>query len=132
MEFSKELIEVFDYLGEKIGVVIDWTNDNVMTYLQDLLGRYVNYEIATSIVYILAGFLLLIVSTICWRKFGKVYEKCQKENDYDGCIIVALIGLIALAFAIYLIGSEVFDIIRCVYLPELQLYKYATSLIESQ
>lgn len=30
MEFSKELIQVFDYIGEKVGIVIDWGSEIVV------------------------------------------------------------------------------------------------------
>ena len=36
MKVSKEIIEVLDYIGEKIGVTIDWTSDNVIPYVKEL------------------------------------------------------------------------------------------------
>lgn len=130
MEFSKELIEVFDYLGEKIGIVVDWTNDNVMTYLQDLLGRYVNYEIATSIVWMIAGLLLLIISFICYKRYGKAYQRYTQDDDYDECGWMIIIGVVSLLLGVLVIGTQVFDIIKCVYLPELKIYEYITYLAE--
>lgn len=33
---NDEIIKVFDYIGDKLGIVIDWTQQNIQPYLQDL------------------------------------------------------------------------------------------------
>lgn len=32
MKISKEIIEVLDYIGSKVGITIDWTAENVIPY----------------------------------------------------------------------------------------------------
>ena len=46
---SEEVIKILDALTEKFGLAIDWTSANVLPYLQQLCGKYVTYEIATSV-----------------------------------------------------------------------------------
>lgn len=39
---SEEIIKVIDELGKRFGIVIDWSNQNIIPYLQELLkGLYV-------------------------------------------------------------------------------------------
>ena len=40
MKFSDEFIKVIDALGKKIGIVIDWTSENIMPYIVDLFERW--------------------------------------------------------------------------------------------
>ena len=131
MKFSEELIEILEYLGNKIGIVVDWTSSNVMSYLQDFLSRYVNYEIVTSTVWLIVGLILLAISLICYKRYGKAYQRYQESNNYDECGWTIVVGVISLVVGILLIGTQVFDIIKCVYLPELKMYEYISSLIES-
>ena len=49
MTVSSEIIEVLDYLGEKFGIAIDWTSNNVLPYLQALVDKFIKWEISTSI-----------------------------------------------------------------------------------
>ena len=50
---SAQIIEILDYLGQKLGMTIDWTSANVMPYVQDLFARFISWEIATSTVWII-------------------------------------------------------------------------------
>jgi hypothetical protein len=43
MDISNEIIEVLDHLSEKFGVVINWSSENVMPYVQELCGKYINW-----------------------------------------------------------------------------------------
>ena len=97
---SEEVIKVLDALAEKFGIAIDWTSANVFPYLQQLCGKYVRYEIVTSIVWMLVGICLLFIgkyvigkAKYCWGKYKEDWH-----SDYDmatiglgilaGCVIV--------------------------------------------
>ena len=45
MTFSEQLIHLIDELAKRIGIVIDWTNANVMPYLIDLITRYGQFHL---------------------------------------------------------------------------------------
>lgn len=131
MKFSEEIISVFDYLGEKMGVAIDWTSSNVQPYLEELFSRYINWEIATSVTWIIVGFILLIIAIYCLRKFKLAYEDSSKKDYYDDSYLPWLVFLIISSLtSIPTILTQVFDIVRCIYLPELQLYNYLTALMQ--
>ncbi len=61
MEFSEQIIKILDNLSDKVGMTIDWSNTNVIPYLQTLTNRYINYEVVTSIFWITIGVIVIIL-----------------------------------------------------------------------
>lgn len=77
---SEEVIKILDALAEKFGLAIDWTSANVLPYLQQLCGKYVTYEIATSVVWILIGICLLFVGKYVIEKQNSVGRSMKKTH----------------------------------------------------
>lgn len=140
MKASDQIIEVLDYLGEKLGISIDWTSENILPYIQTLCGKYINWEIATSIVWLIVGIVFIILSVICFKYFIKYakqyeqykedrdkYEKYYDSNDYAGSFLIIFFCLLVIGICVS--GCQIFDIIKCIYLPELQIYEYINTLI---
>ena len=46
---SEEIIKALDDLGDRFGIAIDWTSENVLPYLQNLMDRFITYNIAMNI-----------------------------------------------------------------------------------
>ena len=59
---SEEIIKVFDYIGEKLNITIDYTQKNIQPYLEDLWNRYITYEIIVNSLQFVGS---LIVTLIC-------------------------------------------------------------------
>ena len=57
---STQIIEVLNDICEKFGVAVDWTSKNVQPYLKELMMKCVNYKLATVIVWLVVGIILLI------------------------------------------------------------------------
>lgn len=123
MQVSDQIIEVLNYLGEKLGVTIDWTSENVLPYIQTLCGKYINWEIATSIVWIVIGLILIILAIISF--------KGAKDPDIYDEGFLYMVFVILLLFGIVMILCQIFDIIKCIYIPELQIYEYIKSLMRT-
>lgn len=117
---SDEIIKLLDDLGQRFGIAIDWSSQNIMPYLQDLMSRYIDYEVMTSIAWIVIGAILLIG--------GIVFTIIFVKNGYD-CAPLISIG-IAIGGAV-LIGVQVFDIITCYTIPEKVIIEYINSLLSS-
>ena len=108
MQISKEIIEVLDYLGSKVGLTIDWTSENVLPYIQQLCDKFISWEIATSIVWIVIAVLSVIVVAIL-----------TKVSYGDGfCVIFISI------VAVIIIGCQTFDIVECKTFPEKTIFEY--------
>lgn len=92
---SEEVIKVLDALAEKFGIAIDWTSANVLPYLQQLCGKYVRYEIVTSIVWMLIGICLLLVGKQIAEKSKEYWEKYRKDKWSDYILTSLILGVIA-------------------------------------
>lgn len=126
MEFSKEVIEIFDYIGEKFGIAIDWSSENVVPYIKELCQKFINWEIATSAAWI-AICVIIIVTYLCVLRLLK---KPQNKDfyDFDCKALMFGIGLIVFGMSVVICTTQSFDIIKCICFPELKIYEYISSL----
>lgn len=117
---SKEIIEVLDALSDRLGMSIDWTQNNIIPYLQEISSKYVNYEIATSIVWIVVGVLFLVAAIWAVKKVIEVNNDTSIDEDVTALLVCVLVVLaVALsATGIITILEQVFDIITCYTFPE--------------
>ena len=118
MTISSEIIEVLDYLGEKFGIAIDWTSNNVLPYLQTLVDKFIKWEISTSIVWIIIA-AFVIVAMIVLINLKGIRE--INEETY-GMLWIPIIALIIVSFIVICI--QIFDIIECNIFPEKALYDF--------
>ena len=123
MTVSSEIIEVLDYLGEKFGIAIDWTSNNVLPYLQALVDKFIKWEIFTSILWIaIAAFIIVMTITLMnLKRFREINE------ETDGMLWV-LAGLLILGFFV-VICVQIFDIIECNVFPEKVLYDFIKTML---
>lgn len=126
---SNEIIKVLDDLAQKFGIVIDWTSQNVMPYLQELMGRFIKYKIATDIIGIIVGVVMFILSIILFKKINE-WRKSNSFNidytdDYVLLYILGIFGIVCLfAGAIVIILCYANGIIQSIFIPELTVIKY--------
>ena len=133
MTASEQVISVLDALCEKFGIVIDWTQQNILPYVQELMAKYIMYEIVTSIMWCLIPVLLGVAVYI---SFVKPLTKAAEELEWDfynyfkPCAAVAawilFIAIIVAGF--FIIAYQVFDIAKCITIPE--ILELLTSLSE--
>lgn len=119
MTISNEIINVLNYLGSKFGIAIDWTSANVIPYVQELIGKYISWEIATSIAWGVVGLIVIV--------FAIFLIVLDKINDFDG--LGYLFGGFLLLVGFFTIGTQLFDILKCTYFPEMQVLEFAKSLL---
>lgn len=123
---SNEIIKVLDALAEKFGVVIDWTAANIIPYLQELCGKYVNYEIVTSTVWIIIGIILLTGTFFGWRRIDGL-----SDEDEDLAFSFTIILLVISIATSYVIISQIFDIVTCYTFPEKIIIEELQSIYSS-
>ena len=120
---SEEIIKVLDALAEKFGLAVDWTSANVIPYLEQLCGNYVNYEIATSVVWIMLGLLFFIVGIICYKivykhkDWGVTYYETISD-DYFGRGLIYFGVILIFVVASLMVITQIFDIVTCFTFPE--------------
>lgn len=118
MEFGKEIISILDYIGNKLGIAVDWSSQAMMPYVKDVITRIVQYEIATSIAWMVLAILFVLV-------IGMGTYKIKKKNCcYDARIWCNIFMIGAVLIATLVIMTQTFDIMRAINLPELTAYNY--------
>ena len=135
MNFSQEIINVLNYLGQKFGIAIDWTSENVVPYLQDLGARYIRHEVFTSIAWMVSIPAITLIIGIIVAILHKKAKSLDWDYDYHFTCVMAIICWIVfgvMAFAsICVICTQVFDIIECRTLPEKVILEYLKTLVNS-
>lgn len=124
MTVSSEIIEVLDYLGEKFGIAIDWTSNNVLPYLQTLVDKFIKWEISTSIVWVVIA-AFVIVAMIVLINLKGIRE--INEETY-GMLWIPIIVSIIVSFIVICI--QIFDIIECNVFPEKALYDFIKVMLK--
>ena len=114
MKVSNQIIEVLEYLCQKFGIVIDWTSESILPYLEQLCGKFVNYEIKTSIAWIIISVIVSIVSFIV----------SFISEDWILFAIVIITSIIV-------ISCQTFDIIECTTFPEKAVFEYIKSVYDN-
>jgi hypothetical protein len=114
---SEEIIKVLDDLSERFGVAIDWSTENVLPYAQELFQKFVNYEIWTSVLWLVIG--LAIILFLLWG------VKCCIQ-DSEGEMVLILFFAILFTCAVPIIQAV--DIITALTFPEKLLFDYINSM----
>lgn len=129
---SDEIIKVLDNLGQKFGIAIDWTSQNVLPYLQELITRFIAYKNVVAIVWIIISIIMLglsvfgLVKLIKWRKSDK-YDTSFNSNDglIFGLIFAAIIILIIVFIIILACNTQ--GLMQNLFIPELSILDYISN-----
>ena len=135
MQANEQIIDVLEYLCKKIGVTIDFTNKNILPYVNQLCEKYINWEITTSISWIVIAAIVGIGAFFLCKSIYQSAKKKEEEGkfgiardyySYIKSIIVLAVLLISL-----IVISQTFDIIECLTFPEKAIYEYIVLLMEA-
>lgn len=135
---SQEIIKVLEYLGDKLGIAIDWTAENIIPYAEELFKRYITLKITYASIGTFIGLVVAIIVIILLVKLIKGLIQTKKENTctmlwdmYKGgdilpsglglfVIIVTAIGII---MAIIVLGINITSLIDWIIIPEIEFVK---------
>lgn len=137
---DQQIINVLDDLSARFGVVIDWTSDNVLPYLEDLYSRLVKYLWLTKIFEIIMFAIILFISAVYIYKFIKKISIIPSERDsnafwYDNyynemstmAIIIMTVVIGSFFIAALIMISLVQEIIGLCTIPEAEVLNYITN-----
>ena len=138
---DNKVIEVFEYLGEKLGIAIDWTSENVIPQITEFMSRYAKYAIIKNSINIILGALLVIASCIIIKIIVKAYKEDNEDSlfieSHNWGIAVSFMGRFAIAFSVigFLVGvgmivSNVFTLIEWTILPEMKFIETFSQYIK--
>ena len=133
---SEEIIKVFDYIGDKLGIAIDYTQKNIQPYLEDLWHRYITYEIVINSLQFIGSFIITLICLYFILRFFKAKKKAyngeidslfyqDSSNSYynyvelydSGIVIIILSCTLFLIFGILTI-FQLSDLVELLIIPE--------------
>lgn len=121
---SNEIIKVLDNLGQKFGIAIDWTSQNILPYLQDLMNRFISLQSTKAIIWIVI-LSVLVIATIILMVIGIRVGK--REDDEEIIFMAVFIGIIILICLVVPLICNIFGLMQNIYTPELTLLEYITN-----
>lgn len=130
---SEEIIKVLDELGKRFGIVIDWSNQNIIPYLQELLKRFICYRNITACVWIITSIAMTISGVVMFKFLNKWKKSDNYNKDYcSNDDLLADLGYIfsicIIALGIGLIIGNMLGIVKNVCMPEMVVYEYITNI----
>ena len=137
MTVSEQIIQVIDSLCEKFGIVIDWTSANVIPYVTTLMTKLIQWEIWSSVAWMVIMVVLTVVSIIATKICIPVFKNgIANQRHYDvGWSVGAFFAIAGLVLfygvAICVIGTQIFDIIKCCTFPEMYIFEYIQGMINA-
>lgn len=111
---------------------IDWTNQNVMPYIQELISRFITYRTVTGIFQIVIWTGIIILGVILLRKLMK-WKKSESYNEYGDDEFLLFLGVACLSILIitsicFVIGN-IFGITQNIFMPEMTVYEYISNFM---
>ncbi len=129
---SEEIIKALDELGERFGIVIDWSNQNIIPYLQELLKRFICYQNITACVWITISIVMIIVGVVMIKFLNKWRKSDNYDTGYNDDEVLALLGylfsIFIIALGIGLIIGNTLGIAKNICMPEMVVYEYIKNI----
>lgn len=141
---SEQIIEVLEYLGEKLGIAIDWTTENIMPYLEELLKRYTTMRIVSSGMLIALSAIFCVVVIAIYKIMSKGYKKTKTnkkdtlffeyyynglELTYTGAFAVVVTVVLCIA-SIVILCCNISSLLEWIFIPEVPFVKEIADLIK--
>jgi len=120
MTVSNEIIEVLEYLCGKFGIVIDWTQENILPYVQSLGENLIQYEISTSIFWIIfiAVIAILIAIAPVISFFSAKKDEFGNRMLGEFFIVSSTCAIIFFIIACVVVAVQSIDILTAIHFPE--------------
>lgn len=131
MTFSEQTIKILDYICEKFGIAIDWTSETIWPTIQTLAAKYISWEIASSIIWIIIWAIAMIICLLVIKWISR-YVKDNEHGIWDdpqiAGVVFSYIFMVVFGVAAC---SQVFDIVKCIVFPELEIFEFLRATLNS-
>ena len=140
---SQEIINVLNYLGEQLGIAIDWSAENVWPQVMDILGRYRLLEIIFTCMWIFAETVFVVVSLIAIVKCLKASARIRKTKEdnfwwYRGYsstwmsgagAITTILSAVFGGSSLFMLPMDVGKLLKWIIVPEIQYLEMLKGLM---
>ena len=126
---SEEIIKILDELGKRLGIAIDWSNQNIVPYLQELIGRFISFKNVQAIIWIVISLIAIglsifgLVKLIKWKKSENYDSDTFSDDPLIFLFSVVGVSTVIFAFTITII-CNMQGIFQNILLPELTVLEY--------
>lgn len=137
---DNKVIEVLDYMGEKLGIAIDWTSENVMPQVTEFMGRYQVYAIVENAIWVIVYMVLVALIGVFLKIMFKGIATKDHDNiwyDMSWCtdgiipVLITIFLTIAATFIIVTTIDHVFNIAKWALIPEIQFFETISNYMKS-
>lgn len=80
---TDEIIKLLDELAKRFGIVIDWTSENLMPYLEDLFDRFITYNIVVDVFWIIMAFVVICFDVWFVKKSYQMYKEDRNNIFFE-------------------------------------------------
>lgn len=117
IKFAKDLIDVLNYISDKLGATIDWGNAELIPYLKELGNHIIAYKEGIAWMWIIVAAISIVIGIIC------MCVSVKKDSTYllGIAVILIIVGLIIIVYN----GNT---IIACRTFPEKVILEYITDI----
>lgn len=140
---NQEIINVLNYLGEQLGIVIDWSSENVWPQVMDILGRYRLFELVSISFWLIMEVVMVFGVFLILKRMAKDYMKikadqednfwwrrCYGDNELTGfgwalLIISFLLGVIS----VISIPIDIVEMFKWFIVPEIKYFEMLKGLM---
>ena len=145
MTFSEQFKEVFELICDKMGVAIDWTQENVVPYVMELCKRFVIFNIVEEALWLVGSIIVVVAIGFLSKKIFEDYKKCadtRKDTFWweefcggispkIGTIFALVIGGMLLLLGLIMIPCSILELLKWAIVPEVQIIKEITSFVSA-
>lgn len=125
---NEQVVNGLNQLSAQFGITIDWTNGDVMPYLETLCKKYINFAIWSNIAWCVAWFSLFAITFFVARSFHKKMNETEDswgDSDLEiptifAYVVSGFLGVIAIVFLLCAINT----IVTCIAFPEKAVFDY--------
>lgn len=140
---SEEIIKVLDYIGEKLGIAIDWTAENVWPQVLDIFGRYRIFRLVGSSMWLAASICIMIILAMLWVKAIKARGVCDKEHknnfwwsyrsygiSMEGTFGLLMFTLFGGAISLTMFAISISALLQWLLIPEIQFLELLKGYVQ--
>ena len=141
---SAEIINVLNYICDKIGIAIDWTADNIWPQVMDILGRYRILMLINNATCIIFAIIAIITFVVLWKKAIKAHKTALKERTsnfwwhyyrdgsvgQDGAFGLMMASMFAGIIVLLVFGFSFSSFFRWLLVPEIKYLEMLKTYIQ--
>lgn len=129
---ADQIIQVIEYLGQKFGIAIDWSAENILPLAQALMEKIARWCVAQNIFYVALSLVGLIVGIIIFSISTQKLPKLDSFDEYRETLCIGgiiIFGVIGIAGAIGLCVNT-YHLVQSIAFPELAVFEYIQGFME--